>query len=329
MTTTDGVYIDGELTVRGDMTGPVGSQLVLRDPAGRRGGAGDGARRHRALRPRLAQVRRRRGAQRRLRPPGPGRHRRRSTSSPRSSGSSSRWRTDYCVLNADDPRVARWPSTARPSPSTSTMDPDNELVRRHIRERGRAVVLEEGLNGRMIVLYDGEEHIPLLWARQIPATLEGQASHNIQNAMFAAAIAYASGGADARGSHDVASRTSARGCAPSPPTSSRPRAGSTSTTSIPSGCCSTTPTTPPAWRRWREVRDWTSTAGASGARRPRRPPRRGHPRPARPPRRPSTTTSSCGTTTARGRGPQEVPDMLDAALLGGRRVGRPDRRDSG
>jgi len=45
----------------------------------------------------------------------------------------------------------------------------------------------------MIVLYDGEEHIPVLWARQIPATVEGHALHNVQNAMFAAAIALAMG----------------------------------------------------------------------------------------------------------------------------------------
>jgi cyanophycin synthetase len=32
LTTTDGVYIDGNLTVRGDMTGPVAAQMILRDP---------------------------------------------------------------------------------------------------------------------------------------------------------------------------------------------------------------------------------------------------------------------------------------------------------
>jgi len=66
-------------------------------------------------------------------------------------------------------------------------------VRRHIRDKGRAVALEEGLNGRLIVLYEGEEQIPLLWARQIPATVEGHAIHNVQNAMFATAIAHALG----------------------------------------------------------------------------------------------------------------------------------------
>ena len=74
-----------------------------------------------------------------------------------------------------------------------TMQRENDLVRRHIRDKGRAVALEEGLNGRLIVLYEGEEQIPLLWARQIPATVEGHAIHNVQNAMFATAIAHAMG----------------------------------------------------------------------------------------------------------------------------------------
>lgn len=33
LATTDGVYIDGERTVAGDMTGPKSAQMVLRDPA--------------------------------------------------------------------------------------------------------------------------------------------------------------------------------------------------------------------------------------------------------------------------------------------------------
>ena len=32
MATTDGVYIDGNLSVKGDLTGPAAAQMVLRDP---------------------------------------------------------------------------------------------------------------------------------------------------------------------------------------------------------------------------------------------------------------------------------------------------------
>ena len=96
---------------------------------------------------------------------------------------------DWVVLNADDPRVAAMAEHSPGQPFYITLDRANERVREHIRARGRAMVLEETLNGRQLVLYEGEDPIPLLLARQIPATVEGHALHNIQNAMFAAAIA--------------------------------------------------------------------------------------------------------------------------------------------
>ncbi len=192
MTTSDGVYIDGELTVSGDMTGPWASQLVLRDPSvdaavleTARGGivrAGLGWRRcnvgavlnvasdHLGMGgvkdlDELADVKR----------------------------VVVEVARDWCVLNADDERVAAMAEHSSGKPIYVTLKRENELVRRHIRDKGRAVALEEGLNGRLIVLYEGEEQIPLLWARQIPATVEGHAIHNVQNAMFATAIAHALG----------------------------------------------------------------------------------------------------------------------------------------
>src|SRR5688500_3100325 len=45
----------------------------------------------------------------------------------------------------------------------------------------------------MITLYDKGGHIPLLWTHLIPATLEGRALHNVQNAMVAAAMAFSMG----------------------------------------------------------------------------------------------------------------------------------------
>jgi cyanophycin synthetase len=192
MATTDGVYIDGVLSVRGDMTGPFSSQLVLRDPnvdaavlETARGGivrSGLGWRRcnvgavlnvaadHLGLGginslDDLAQVKQ----------------------------IVVEVATDFCVLNADDERVARMAEHSPGEPIYVTMDCGNEIarqrVRRHIRQRGRAVALEEGLNGLTLILYRGDQQIPLLSARQIPATLEGRALHNVQNAMFAAAIA--------------------------------------------------------------------------------------------------------------------------------------------
>src|SRR5690606_11278079 len=74
-----------------------------------------------------------------------------------------------------------------------TMNPSHALVREHIRAGGRACALENGVNGHMITLYDKGSHIPLMWTHLIPATLEGRALHNVQNAMFAAAMAFSLG----------------------------------------------------------------------------------------------------------------------------------------
>ena len=101
---------------------------------------------------------------------------------------------DCAVLNADDPRVLRMSGyTEAKSICYVTMNPQHGLVREHIRAGGRACALEAGVNGQMITLYDRSSHIPLVWTHLIPATLEGRALHNVQNAMFAAAMAFSLG----------------------------------------------------------------------------------------------------------------------------------------
>jgi cyanophycin synthetase len=101
---------------------------------------------------------------------------------------------ECAVLNADDPNVLRMGGyTDAKVICYVTMNPSHGLVREHIRAGGRACALEAGVNGQMITLYDKGSHIPLLWTHLIPATLEGKALHNVQNAMFAAAMAYSLG----------------------------------------------------------------------------------------------------------------------------------------
>jgi len=193
MTSTDGVYIDGHLSVKGDMTGPTSAQIVLRDPdvdlavmETARGGilrSGLGyqscnvaaclnvASDHLGLRgvdtlEQLARVKR----------------------------VVVEAATDTVVLNADDRlclEMADYTQATRLC--YVTLDPTHGLVREHIRSEGMAIVLEQGINGEMITIYDKGAHIPLLWTHLIPATLEGRAIHNVQNAMFASAMAYAMG----------------------------------------------------------------------------------------------------------------------------------------
>ena len=193
LATTDGVYIDGHKTVDGDMTGPIASRMVLRDPSvdvavleQARGGllrAGMGYRwcnvaaclnvasDHLGLRgigtlEDLAKVKR----------------------------IIIEVARDTAVLNADDPLCLKMAGhTEAASLCYVTMNPRHALVKAHIRAGGRACVLEQGINGEMITLYEKGAHMPLLWTHLIPATIEGKAAHNVQNAMFAAAMAYAMG----------------------------------------------------------------------------------------------------------------------------------------
>ncbi|MGK0398699.1 MAG: cyanophycin synthetase [Gammaproteobacteria bacterium] len=193
MTSTGGVQIDGMVTVKGDMTGPQSAQIVLRDPTidfavleTARGGilrAGLGYSEcdvaacinvtpdHMGLGgietlEQLAKVKE----------------------------TVVRIANDTVVLNADDKLCLKMADNTRAKHLCYvTMDPTHGLVREHIRANGRAVVLEKGINGDMITIYDNGAHIPLLWSHLIPATIEGKAMHNVQNAMFAAAMAFSFG----------------------------------------------------------------------------------------------------------------------------------------
>lgn len=190
MTSTDGVYVDGRLSVKGDMTGPTSAHIVLRDPTvdiavmeTARGGllrSGLGYRQcdvsaclnvaadHLGLKgidtlEQLAEVKR----------------------------IVVEVARDTAVLNADDELCLNMADyTQAEHVCYVTMNPAHALVKEHIHAGGRAVVLEQGFNGDMITLYDNGSHYQLVWTHQIPATMDGKATHNVQNAMFAAALAY-------------------------------------------------------------------------------------------------------------------------------------------
>jgi len=193
MTSTDGVYIDGRLSVKGDMTGPSSAHIVLRDPTidvavmeTARGGllrSGLGYRRcdvsaclnvssdHLGLKgidtlEQLAELKR----------------------------IPIEVARDTAVLNADDELCLHMADyTEAEHVCYVTMNPAHVLVKEHILAGGRAVVLEQGIGGDMITLYDNGTHFQVLWTHLIPATMEGKATHNVQNAMFAAALAFSMG----------------------------------------------------------------------------------------------------------------------------------------
>jgi cyanophycin synthetase len=97
------------------------------------------------------------------------------------------------VLNADDPMTRDMEDACDGRVCWFTLNPQNELVREHIRRGGRAIALDVGVNGDMISLYDDGKHIPLLWSHLVPATYEGRARFNVANAMAAAAVSYCMG----------------------------------------------------------------------------------------------------------------------------------------
>jgi len=193
LTTTDGIYVDGKQTVKGDTTGPKSAQMVLRDPSvdfavleTARGGlvrSGLGydstnvsaclnvASDHLGLGgvdtlEQLAEIKR----------------------------IVVEAATDTVVLNADDRNCLLMADHCdADNIFYVTMDHNHPLVKQHIDAGGKAAVLEKAMNGDMITIYDNCTHISLIWTHLIPATIEGKATHNVQNAMFAAAMAYSFG----------------------------------------------------------------------------------------------------------------------------------------
>jgi cyanophycin synthetase len=192
LTTTDGIYIDGTQIMAGDMSGPTSARMVLKNPTidyavleTARGGilrSGLGYDRcnigvvtnvssdHLGLRgidtlAGLARV--------------------------KEVVPASVLRDGASVLNADNEWTVQMTRSARGEIIFFSMDEDNPVVKEHIRERGRAVLLRQTRQGEMITIYESRRETSLLLASQIPATFEGRARVNIENAMAAASAALA------------------------------------------------------------------------------------------------------------------------------------------
>jgi cyanophycin synthetase len=192
LTTTDGIYIDGTQIMAGDMSGPTSAQMVLKNPATdfavletARGGilrsglgfdrcdiaivtniAGD----HLGLHgietlADLARV--------------------------KSVVPASVFRDGKSVLNADNPWTADMAKVARGEIIFFSMDEENPVVREHIRNRGRAVVVRQRPQGEMITIIEHRRDTSLLLTSHIPATFDGRNRANVANALSAAAAALA------------------------------------------------------------------------------------------------------------------------------------------
>ncbi|MEJ7837569.1 MAG: cyanophycin synthetase [Thermomicrobiales bacterium] len=192
LTTTDGIYIDGTQIMAGDMSGPTSARMVLKNPTidyavleTARGGilrSGLGFDRaniavvtnvssdHLGLKGidtlgELARV--------------------------KAVVPQSVLRDGASVLNADNEWTVEMTRYARGEILFFSMDENNPVIRDHIRERGKAVLLRETRQGEMITVVEHRRETSLLLASQIPATFEGRARVNIANALAAASAALA------------------------------------------------------------------------------------------------------------------------------------------
>jgi cyanophycin synthetase len=69
------------------------------------------------------------------------------------------------------------------------MNEDSPVLREHLRQRGRAVVLRPTRHGDMITIIEHRRETSLILASEIPATFGGRLRVNIANAMAAASAA--------------------------------------------------------------------------------------------------------------------------------------------
>jgi cyanophycin synthetase len=197
LTTSSGIYIDDHLYLKGDTTGPKSGRVVLRDPTidaavleTARGGI---------LREGLGFDRCSIGAVLNVQPDHLGLRGVETVNDlawVKSLVVEVVEEDGYSVLNADDPLTYKMHRQARGKIVFFSMQGGETcegVLREHVTKGGIAVVRQPGVRGDLLAIYDGEHYHPVMWAHEIPATLGGRATVNIQNALAALAIGYASG----------------------------------------------------------------------------------------------------------------------------------------
>ncbi len=194
LTSTDGIYVDGRIVRKADASGPRSASMVLQNPTVdfavfevARGGIlreGLGYQRND-----VAVVLNVTGDHLGL----GGIHSMRQLAEVKRVIVEAVPREGVAVLNADDPLVAAMARHSSGSVIYFSMDPEHERLKFQASRGRRAVTLEQGRNGEKIVLRQGRKSMDLVWTHLIPATFEGRARMNVQNALAAAAAAWAAG----------------------------------------------------------------------------------------------------------------------------------------
>jgi len=189
-TTTAGVYVEGELVLEGDYTGPAGAWRLFEEPGldvavleTARGGillrglafesadvgvltnvSGDHLGLH-GIRTVDGLAKVKSTVLRVTRPEG------------------------YAVMNADDPRIRGLGGGIHASPFWVTQDPRNPTVAAHVAAGGRALMVRDGV---VVEVQRGGE-MPVAETAAVPITFGGRARHMVENVLCAAAACLALG----------------------------------------------------------------------------------------------------------------------------------------
>jgi cyanophycin synthetase len=98
-------------------------------------------------------------------------------------------KSGWAVLNADDPRVFAMRTTTPARPWVFSRDPDSPALREILSSGGRATTIIDG----WVSVLDGGRADPLVEIVDVPMTLSGLSSFNVENALAAASAALAAG----------------------------------------------------------------------------------------------------------------------------------------
>ncbi len=97
--------------------------------------------------------------------------------------------TGRAVLNAQDPRVVRFKDSIKAKCILFSLDPDMPVLREHVEAGGTVITVQDGT----MVIRKKALDFPIAKIKDIPLTLEGKASFNVANALASAAACYALG----------------------------------------------------------------------------------------------------------------------------------------
>ncbi len=186
-TTSDGVYIQNQMMMKGDCTGPVSAQFVLKDPTVdfavlecARGGILKSGLAFQncevAIVTNVAADHIGLG----------GIHSVEQMAKVKAVVPETVFPHGYAVLNADDPLVYKMKNDLKCNVALFSMDENNPLVKEHAAENGLSCVFENGY----VTLMKGNWKIRVLHVKNIPLTYEGKAVHNITNCLPAVLSTY-------------------------------------------------------------------------------------------------------------------------------------------